>query len=126
MNTRLNPSSIQPTPFYSHGMQIPAGASLVQTSGQVGVDVDGKVAEGVGAQGVQAITNVLAVLAEAGMGPEDIVLVRIYLTDAAHIGPFSAATASLLPSPPPATTMLVIKSLASPELLVEIEALAAR
>lgn len=126
MNLRLNPASVQPSPFYSHGVQVPIGKVLVQTAGQVGVDVDGNVAEGIAAQARQAMENVVAVLAEAGMTVADVVTFRFYLTEAENVGPFSAAIAPLMPNPMPATTMLVVKALASPAFLIEIEALAAR
>ncbi len=49
-----------------------------------------------------------------------------HLTDPAHVPGFMAGAGGALPTPPPATTMLLVHQLASPELLVEIEAVAAR
>jgi enamine deaminase RidA (YjgF/YER057c/UK114 family) len=82
------------------------------------------VPDGVGAQAVLAVANVHAVLAEAGLAPDAIVKVTIFLTDPAHVGPFMEAAASSLPVDPPATTMLVVQALTSPQLLVEVEAVA--
>ena len=50
----------------------------------------------------------------------------IYLTDPANVRPFMGSMAGSLPELPPATTLLIVQGLASPELLVEIEAIAAR
>jgi len=124
MRTALNPASVAASPFYAQGIEVADTTRTVYVSGQVGMDAAGSVADGVGAQAVQAVANVHAVLAEAGLTPEAIAKVTIYLTDANHVGPFMEAAASSLPVDPPATTMLVVQALASPELLVEVEAVA--
>ena len=90
-------------------------------SGQVGIDADGVLAEGIAAQTERAIGNVNAVLAEAGLGPEDLVKLTIYLTDPANAEGFITAAGPALPSTPPATTMLFV-GMAAPEVLVEIDA----
>ena len=112
------------SPFYAQGIEVADTARTVYVSGQVGMDAAGSVAAGVGAQAVQAVANVHDVLAEAGLTPEAIAKVTIYLTDANHVGPFMEAAASSLPVDPPATTMLIVQALTSPELLVEVEAVA--
>lgn len=60
------------------------------------------------------------------MGPSDIVKTTIFLTDEANFEGFAAAAAPLLTQPPAATTLVYVRALASPALLVEIEAVAAR
>ena len=50
--------------------------------------------------------------------------VTIYLTDESLLPGFMEAAAGALPSPPPATTLLIVKALAGPSLLVEIEGVA--
>ena len=52
--------------------------------------------------------------------------VTIYPTDESLLPDFVEAAADALPSPPPATTLLIVKALAAPALLIEIEAIAAR
>ncbi|WP_148570834.1 RidA family protein [Nocardioides caldifontis] len=122
----VNPSTVPASPFYSQGTEVRGAERMLFVSGQVGVDAEGAVKEGVEEQSRQAVANLGAVLAEAGMGVEDLVKVTIYLTDPADVGPFMAATGGTLPSPPPATTLLLVHQLASPELRVEIEGVAAR
>ena len=51
------------------------------TAGQVGVRPDGTIPEGFEMQHDQIWKNTLAILADAGMGPEDIVRLNVYSTD---------------------------------------------
>ena len=126
MKRALNPASAPTSlPYYSQGAEVTDAARLVFVSGQVGVTVDGSVLEGIEAQARQAFENLNAVVAEAGLTPEDIVKLTIYLTDPEHLGAFMGAAAASLTDEPPATTMLFVQQLGSPDLLVEIEAIAA-
>jgi 2-iminobutanoate/2-iminopropanoate deaminase len=122
----VNPSTVPASPYYSQGAEVDGSARLLFVSGQVGVDAQGAVREGVEEQSRQAVANLGAVLAEAGMSVDDLAKMTIYLTDPADVGAFMAAAGGALPTPPPATTLLLVHQLASPELLVEIEAVAAR
>lgn len=122
----VNPTAVPAAPFYSHGMEVRAAERMLFVSGQVGVTSDGSVPEGAEAQARQAVENLKAVLAEAGMAASDLVKITIYLTDPENVGPFMAGAADALSEPPPATTLLVVHQLGSPELLVEIEGVAAR
>ena len=122
----VNPSAVPSSPYYSQGAEVRGAERLLFISGQVGVDAEGAVKDGVEEQSRQAVANLGAVLAEAGMSVDDLAKMTIYLTDAAHVPGFMAAAGGALPTPPPATTLLLVHQLASPELLVEIEAVAAR
>lgn len=124
MRTSLNPSSVPHSPFYAQGIEVAPGGRTVYVSGQVGVGPDGAPEEGVAAQARRAVTNVHAVLAEAGMGPECVVSQRVYLTSAEAVPEFIGAAAEFLGAEPPATTLLIVAALADPTLLVEIEAVA--
>ena len=119
MITALNPDGVLANPFYSQGIALSDAQRLVFISGQVGVDADGVLANGIAAQTERAIGNVHAVLAEAGLSPSDLVKLTIYLTDPANVEGFVAAAGAALPSTPPATTMLLV-GMASPEVLVEV------
>lgn len=124
MRRSLNPSSVPGSPFYSQGVEVQPGGRTVFVSGQVGIGPDGVPAEGIGAQSRQAVANVHAVLAEAGLGPGSVVSQRIYLTSGESVPGFVEAAAEFLGEDPPATTMLLVAGLADPALLVEIEAVA--
>jgi 2-iminobutanoate/2-iminopropanoate deaminase len=129
ISTALNPASVPASPFYSQGIEIRDAGRLVFVAGQVGMTADGTVLQGIQAQAVQAIANLSAILEEAGMSPADVVKVTVYLTDPTDLDPFAAAFVGADFRPrhlPPAYTVLIVYGLASPELLVEVEAVAAR
>ena len=126
MPKAVNPAAFPPNPIYSQGMLAPTTGQTLYISGQVGIGPDGKPADGIAAQTRAAIANVNAVLAEAGMSTSDLVKITIYLTDGSLMPGFMEGAAGSLASPPPATTLLVVKALAMPELLIEIEGIAVR
>jgi enamine deaminase RidA (YjgF/YER057c/UK114 family) len=127
MLKQYNPQTVA-APFsrYSHGMEPPAGARWLYISGQVGVTPEGKVAEGAQAQIEQAWRNVLSVLEAAGMGPRDLVKVTTFLTNRADLPTARTVRERMLHGAAPASTLLFVAGLASPEWLVEIEAVAAK
>ena len=122
----LTPKSIRP-PFarYSHGVEVPAGKRLVVCSGQLGIGPDDSIPEDAGAQAELCFSNIVAVLAEAGLGLEDIVRINAYVTDRAHMKPYMAVRDRLVGDPPPASTLMIVSGFARPEFKVEIEAIAA-
>jgi 2-iminobutanoate/2-iminopropanoate deaminase len=126
MLKRHNPTTVAP-PFsrYSHGVAAPANARWLHVSGQVGVTPEGKVAAGAEAQIEQAWRNVLSVLAAAGMGPHDLVKVTTFLIDRADLPMARAVRDRMLEGAAPASTLIFVAGLASPDWLVEVEAIAA-
>jgi 2-iminobutanoate/2-iminopropanoate deaminase len=125
---RHNPVPILPAyeAVYAHGVEVPPAARTLYVSGQVGFDHrDGSLVEG-GFEGQceQAIANVEAVLASAGMSLNDIVKVNIYLTRREDIPRLRDVRAERL-AVAPAVTMLLVAGLHHPDWLVEIEAVAA-
>ena len=64
---------------YANGMT--AKGRVIVTAGLVGWDVMGNFPEGFAAQARQLFTNVLAVLAEGGAGPEHLVRLTWYVLD---------------------------------------------
>lgn len=124
MRRSLNPSSVPRSPFYSQGVEVAPGGRTVHVSGQVGIGADGTPEEGIAAQTRQAVANVHAVLAEAGMGPEHVVSQRVYLTAPESVPGFVEAASAFVGQEPPATTLLLVAGLADPALLVEVEAVA--
>lgn len=124
MHKPINPASLSTPPHYSQAIEVSGFARTLYVSGQVGAAGDGSVPADAGQQVKLAIANLNSVLAEAGMNKNNIVKNTIYLTDPAHIQDFMAAGGDLLSSPPAASTLLIVKALASPALLVEIEAVA--
>jgi enamine deaminase RidA (YjgF/YER057c/UK114 family) len=121
-----NPPSVAPGPTYSHGIEVPANARWLHISGQVGSTKDGKMREGVEAQTDQAWENLKAVLASAGMSMENLVKITTYLTDESLIDGYRKGRAKHLGDFRPASTLVVVKRLAMPGWLVEVEGVAAK
>lgn len=126
MLRHLNPEGIAAPGPYSHGVEASSIQRMLFVSGQVGVGPDGSLAEGISEQTSVAVNNLTAVLADAGMDTSDIAKVTVFLTDEGLLEGFVETGAGLLPTPPPATTLVYVKALATPALLVEIEAIAVK
>ncbi len=107
---------------YTHA--ITAGGA-VYVSGQIGMDPSGTIAEGFEAQARRAFENLKAVLAAAGASLSDIVKVTVLLVELSDLPAYRNVRETYLPHLP-ASTLCVVKSLAVPELLFEIEAIAVR
>ena len=82
MNRVLLPEGWPRPKGYSNG--IAATGELVFVAGQIGWDQTGAFPDGFSAQFRQTIDNTLAVLAEAGAGPEHIVRMTWYVVDKAE------------------------------------------
>ncbi len=124
---RLTPESIHP-PFarYAHGVEVPPGNRFVFCSGQLGIDKDGLVPEGVEAQARLCFRAIAAVLGEAGMTLGDIVRVNAYVVGAQYLSGYMRVRDEFIDDPPPASTLMIVQGFARPEFKVEIEAVAAR
>ena len=126
MLRHLNPEGVAAPGPYSHGVEASSIQRMLFVSGQVGIGPDGSLAEGISEQTSVAVENLTAVLADAGMDTSDIAKVTVFLTDESLLEDFVETGAGLLPTPPPATTLVYVKALAAPAMLVEIEAIAVK
>jgi enamine deaminase RidA (YjgF/YER057c/UK114 family) len=124
----LSPPSIRP-PFarYAHGVEVPPGARLVVTSGQLGIAADGSVPDGAEAQATLCLANCAAILAQAGMGPADVIRINAFVTDRAHMAGYMAARDAWLAGVTrlPASTLVIVAGFTRPEFVVEVEVTAA-
>ena len=126
MHRSYNPESIAaPIGGYSHAVETGPGPRLLFVSGQIPVRPDGSVPDDFEGQCAAAWSNVLAVLASAGLGPLDLVKVTTWLTDRSQAESNGRIRRAHLGDARPALTVVVAQTLASPW-LVEIEAIAVR
>jgi enamine deaminase RidA (YjgF/YER057c/UK114 family) len=127
MHRSFNPASISaPVGAYMHGVEVAAGARWLHASGQVGITPDGKVAQGFEAQARAAMANLTAILKEAGMDWSDVVKVNSFIVNQSDLATLRKVRAEFQGDVKPASTLLVVAGLASPEFLVEIEVVAAK
>lgn len=117
-----------PPPFsrYSQAVAVSADAELIFMSGQVGVDLDGKLAQGDLAQHQQTWRNILGLLDAEGLSPHDIVEITTYITNQDSVPICRQARDDVLDGAAPASTLLVVAGLADPAWTVEIAIIAAK
>lgn len=127
MSTILNPPSIAaPVGAYSHAIVTPAGGRWLHVSGQVGIRPDGSLANGFEAQAETVWSNLVAILEAAGMTVNDLVKVSTYLVSGDSLAALNPIRTRYLGAARPASTLVVVKSLAKPEWLIEVEVVAHR
>ena len=127
MLQRLNPAGVcAPFSRYSQAVSAPQGYRWLHISGQVGVDRDRKAATGFEAQAELAWNNLIACLEEAGFGVQDLVKVTVLLTRASDVPALRQVRERILGAAEPASTLMIVAGLASPDWLIEVEGVAAR
>ena len=124
----ISPDGIAP-PFarYAHGVEVPAGARLIYTSGQLGLDRNGQVPESVEAQADICFGSIDAILSAAGAGRAHVVRINAFVTDRVHMAGYMASRDRWLASVDrlPASTLVIVSGFTRPEFKVEVEAVAA-
>ncbi|MYT70516.1 MULTISPECIES: Rid family hydrolase [unclassified Streptomyces] len=104
---------------YARAVELPNG--LVLVSGCTSV-VNGVIAEGGPYEQTKNAFNVaLAALAELGLGADDVVRTRMYLTHARDVDEVGRAHKELFDTVRPAASMLIISGFVDPSLVVEVE-----
>lgn len=106
---------------YSRAVRV---GRLVFVSGTTATDAAGNIV-GDGdpyLQAKQALGNVRRALERVGAGIADVVRTRLYVTDIAHWEQIGRAHGEVFADVRPATSMLEVRRLIAPEMLVEIEA----
>lgn len=124
----IEPESLAPARGYSNGIVL-TGSRTLFVAGQIGWDRQARlVSSDFTAQFGQALDNVLAVVREAGGGPEHIGRLTVYVTDkhryVAALKDIGAAYRARMGKHYPAMALVEVQDLLEEGALVEIEATA--
>ena len=126
----LNPETLFPSlPIGFSQAVVTTGGKTVYLSGQTAWDANKQIVGGndLGEQARQALRNVQLAIEAAGGALTDVVSLRLYVVNPqpGDMNPVGEALREFFPADkPPASTWLGVASLAMPEFLIEIEAIA--
>lgn len=122
-----NPDELSKPSGYSHVASTDVGTRTIYVAGQLPLDRNGKLVghSDFRQQTVQVFENVRTALAAAGAEFRDVVKLTTYLTDMSKRSIFHEVRASFINmAAPPAGTLIGIATLANPDAMIEIEAIA--
>jgi len=126
MNEVIAPARLAPpVANYAHAVLTTAPARMLHTAGVVPVDAAGAVPDRLVDQAELVWANLAALLAEAAMGPRDVVSVTTYVVAGEDLGPVMAARDRAMGGHLAASTLVTVPALARPEWRVEVSLVAA-
>jgi reactive intermediate/imine deaminase len=122
----VSPKLRQPSGHFSQATTIAAQGRLVFISGMTARRADGTVA-GIGdieAQTRQVCENIKAAVEQAGGSLDDICRVDVYVRNMEHFDKIHKVRREYFNTPAPASTMVEVSKMTSPDYLIEINAIA--
>jgi reactive intermediate/imine deaminase len=124
---RTNPPTLSKPTGYTHVVEVTGPGKTIYIAGQVALDKDGNLvgAGDMKAQAEQVFKNLEAALAAGGAKFADVVKMNTYVTDMDKAPAVREVRARYFGEATPASTLVQVVRLARPELLLEIEVIAA-
>jgi enamine deaminase RidA (YjgF/YER057c/UK114 family) len=121
-----NPEGLSPPPAGVYSHMVSASGRQLYISGQLPRDASGAFVgpNDIAAQYRQTWQNVLTALSAAGLGPEHLVKVTMFVVGENNLAGIRTVRQEFLLPKPPAMTMVFVSGLAQPGALIEIEAIA--
>jgi 2-iminobutanoate/2-iminopropanoate deaminase len=104
----IRPQGAEPSSSWSHGILLDG---TLYVSGMGGEDSKGAIPSSFEAEVKQALDNIGAVLKAAGMSPEDVVSVQVYLTDGSKFERMNAVYKTFFKEPRPTRTTVIVAKL---------------
>jgi 2-iminobutanoate/2-iminopropanoate deaminase len=126
--TRTNPKTIsKPFTNYAHVVTVEGAKKLVFCAGQVAADINGKVLppDDFEAQAKMVMKNLESALTAGGAKLSDVTKVTIYICNPHDVPNARSILSDYFGATPPASTLCILRGLANPNFLLEIEAIAA-
>ena len=126
--TRTNPKTIsKPFTNYAHVVTVEGAKKLVFCAGQVAADVEGNVLppDDFDAQTKMVMKNLKNALDAGGAKLSDVTKVTIYICNPHDVPKARAILQNYFGKHPPGSTLCILRGLANPNFLLEIEAIAA-
>jgi enamine deaminase RidA (YjgF/YER057c/UK114 family) len=126
--TRINPDDVaKPFSNYSHVVTAEGAQKLVFCAGQVAADITGKVLPPTDfeAQAKMVMENLTNALAAGGATLADVTKITVYIVNPHDVPKARAVAQKYFAGIPPSSTLCILRGLANPDFLLEIEAIAA-
>lgn len=119
----FNPDGLHKPERYS---QVVRAGNTVYIAGQTAQDAEGRLVgkDDIEAQAVQVFENLRIALASVEGTMDDIVQTRTYITELSYREAMGRVRQRYFQGSPPASTLLVVKGLANPDYLIEVDAVA--